>query len=277
MDGLSKTECGGALIFEAGKAVLVITGADGGNPPEEAVRALLAKYAAESGERVERARVEISLDRARAVDIGNAAFDTEPHVALAAQGRAMAFRFGEKIGDAELIAAQAREIYRLRADALIDPLTGIANRRHALIRLHECVHAALRHGQALAIALTDLDNFKACNRSGGHMLGDEVLRRWARIQQTSLRGDDFVARYGGDEFLAILPMTDRGGAKTMLSRMQAKLVRDPVHEDYGLSFSAGVAAAAELDGGRDPDRLLRIADRRLLAAKRSGPAKIIID
>jgi len=270
---------GGALIFVDGKPVLVVTGAIGSNPDLKAhmLAEVLEAYEAESGERIDIDHLEWSadhrLDAESIADLGGA----KPDFALAEDGRALAFCFGGLAAAPELIAAQARTIHRLRLEALLDPLTGIANRRHAGIRLQNCVHAALRHGHALTVAIIDLDKFKSYNQSGGYRLGDDLLRQWAQFLKASLRRDDFIARYGGDEFLLLLPMTDQRAAATVFERLQTKLAGHPLREKFGLTFSAGAASLEEMPESGDPDSLLTIAGQRLLEAKRARPANIIID
>jgi diguanylate cyclase (GGDEF)-like protein len=141
---------------------------------------------------------------------------------------------------------------RLAQDASIDPLTGLANRRtlgRALGRLRP----------EDTVVMIDLDHFKAINDSLGHREGDNVLRLFGRTLATSSRAADQVGRYGGDEFVVILPAA---GAERFLARLRIEWMRT---RPYPVTFSAGLAAAAP-----DPGKALHAADRALHRAKQSG-------
>jgi diguanylate cyclase (GGDEF)-like protein len=141
---------------------------------------------------------------------------------------------------------------RLAQDASIDPLTGLANRRtlgRALGRLRP----------EDTVVMIDLDNFKAINDSLGHREGDNVLRLFGRTLATSSRAADQVGRYGGEEFVVILPAA---GAERFLARLRIEWMRT---RPYPVTFSAGLAAAAP-----DPKKALHAADRALHRAKQSG-------
>jgi diguanylate cyclase (GGDEF)-like protein len=141
---------------------------------------------------------------------------------------------------------------RLAQDASVDALTGLANRRtlgRALgrLRLEETV------------IMIDLDHFKAINDSFGHREGDKVLRLFGHTLSASLRAADQVGRYGGEEFVVILP---GNGAERFLARLRIEWMRT---RPYPVTFSAGVAAARP-----DPRKALHAADRALYRAKQSG-------
>jgi diguanylate cyclase (GGDEF)-like protein len=141
---------------------------------------------------------------------------------------------------------------RLAQDASIDTLTGLANRRtlgRALDRLRP----------EDTVVMIDLDHFKAVNDSRGHREGDQVLRLFGRTLAASLRAADQVGRYGGEEFVVILPAN---GAERFLARLRIEWMRT---RPYPVTFSAGVAAARP-----DPRMALQAADRALYRAKQSG-------
>ncbi len=154
---------------------------------------------------------------------------------------------------------------RLAQQALTDDLTGLANRRHGAHELERAVALAVRHGHKLALARVDVDHFKEINDSRGHQVGDEVLAEVARRLGRAVRGGDELARWGGDEFVAILPDTDREGAARAAERLRASVAASPI-ADLAVTVSVGWAHWA----GDTPDDLLARADRALYKAKDAG-------
>ena len=154
---------------------------------------------------------------------------------------------------------------RLAQQALTDDLTGLANRRHGAHELERAVALAVRHGHKLALVRVDVDHFKAINDSRGHQVGDEVLAEVARRLARAVRGGDELARWGGDEFVAILPDTDREGAARAAERLRASVAETPI-AGLPVTISAGWAHWA----GDTPDDLLARADRSLYQAKDAG-------
>jgi two-component system cell cycle response regulator len=158
---------------------------------------------------------------------------------------------------------------RLAAQALTDELTGLANRRHGAHALERAVAVATRHGHLLALARVDVDRFKEINDTHGHQAGDRVLAEVARRLAGAVRGGDELARWGGDEFVAILPDTDREGALRAAERLRAAVAAAPVPVSVGdvaVTISVGWAHWA----GDTPGDLLARADRSLYQAKETG-------
>ncbi len=150
--------------------------------------------------------------------------------------------------------------------ALLDPLTGLFNRRALDLRLHEEIQRRQRHGQACSLLLLDIDRFKSYNDSFGHLCGDELLRRLALRLHASMRGTDIVCRYGGEEFVVILPGTDRQEAELIATR----LCQDVAASSWPcrpVTVSVGAATAADDDGC---EALLARADQALYWAKEHG-------
>ena len=113
----------------------------------------------------------------------------------------------------------------LQREAEIDGLTGISDRRHLEIRLDEELKRSRRTGAGFALLFADLDDFKAINDEHGHLLGDDALRLVARTLDENARRTDVVTRYGGEEFLVLMPGTDPEGARAFYKRVREELAR----------------------------------------------------
>ena len=172
---------------------------------------------------------------------------------------------------AELALAEALEQAQATArEALslveVDQLTGTASRRHTLAFLEEQIRKAAGNGSPLAVAMFDIDHFKAVNDRFGHDMGDQVLVRVAAQALGVIRGSDLVGRLGGEEFVVVLPATD-----ALLAMMVGERLRRAVEKsDSGsvpVTISIGVA---ELQPESDARSLLRDADQALYAAKAAG-------
>lgn len=160
----------------------------------------------------------------------------------------------------------------LKNTARRDTLTGIANRLAILEQLEDELQRSRRSGAQLSIAMLDIDHFKQINDRHGHLVGDAVLRHCAEHLQQRLRRNDSIGRYGGEEFLLILPGTDASGALGLVDQLRQSLTQHPTQVDgktIDLSFSAGVhGLKPELDD--NITALLLKADTALYAAKRAG-------
>ncbi|HEY7463514.1 MAG TPA: GGDEF domain-containing protein [Candidatus Limnocylindria bacterium] len=160
-----------------------------------------------------------------------------------------------------------RELVRT---ARVDTVTGIGNRR----ALDEAILALT--GTRLAAVLLDLDHFKAFNDSNGHLAGDEALARVGAILRQSVRREDLVFRYGGEEFLILVPGGDRESAAALAERVRKAVQDDPSGSPWGLTVSAGVAVADRFSAA-NPLGLLRRADVALYQAKRAGRNRVVVD
>jgi diguanylate cyclase (GGDEF)-like protein len=168
----------------------------------------------------------------------------------------------------------ARTFARAQQQATTDPLTGISNRH----KLKECLETevarARRYRRSLSILLMDLDGLKMINDTCGHPAGDEALQHVARSLAFELRKTDIPGRYGGDEFLVLLPETDAPHAVAVAKRILARVQNCRV-ADQAVSVSIGIA---QLGGRcRTPNELILAADRALYSSKRSGGGQISVE
>ena len=170
------------------------------------------------------------------------------------------------------------ELHKVRLLSLTDEFTGLPNRRAFMRRLDDEISRAQRYAVPLALAVLDLDEFKAVNDRHGHAAGDQVLRCYAEQVLSIFRHHDMVARYGGEEFAVLLPNTTPEGAQAALRKVQLKVAAS--HCDFGgetrqlPTFSAGVALFAP---GESPAALIDRADRALYRAKHFGRNRIEMD
>lgn len=172
-------------------------------------------------------------------------------------------RLLERLSNQASVAVENARLHEeIRALSLTDPLTGLANRRHLEMFL-EKEFAAAQRGRALAVVLFDLDRFKEYNDAVGHQAGDEILRAFARVLTSQTRAMNLGARYGGDEFLAILADTPLDGALIHAGRVADAVVSDPAL--HGIGVSAGVASYTR--GMSCPEDLIRAADLDLYRRK----------
>jgi diguanylate cyclase (GGDEF)-like protein len=169
-------------------------------------------------------------------------------------------------------AATALALVRARAEAGTDAVTGCMNHRGMRRRLHEEIGRALRSGSPLSCMLIDLDNFKLVNDRHGHQAGDTVLREVGQALVGEFRAFDRVARYGGDEFVVILPNAELDAAAAAATRALARLQSLPSHEiDPSVAASIGVAQWSSPMGA---DALLQACDAALLRSKRQGKGRV---
>jgi diguanylate cyclase (GGDEF)-like protein len=168
--------------------------------------------------------------------------------------------------------ATALALVRARAEAGTDPVTGCMNHRAMRRRLHEEVGRAVRAGSPLSCLLIDLDNFKLVNDRHGHPAGDAMLREVSQTLVGEFRAFDRVARYGGDEFVVILPNAELESAAAAAQRALERLLAIPSFDATpGASASIGVA---QWQAPMTVDALLEACDAALLRSKRQGKGRV---
>lgn len=171
----------------------------------------------------------------------------------------------------ELAEANAR----IEEMSQIDDLTGVMNRRTIMRCLDEEISRTRRTGRTASVALIDLDFFKRINDSFGHLVGDEALRTFALNVGANIRLTDRFGRYGGEEFLLVLPETDRELAQTMLDRLRLAVGQidwGTIADGLSLSISVGLCAIGSED---TPEAVLSRADAALYRAKNAGRNRVM--
>ena len=158
----------------------------------------------------------------------------------------------------ELVSVSTKALFKLREEAAFDELTGVMRRAAGISALDREIARSRRQKSPLTIAFLDVDGLKQANDARGHKAGDELLRGLANTLRSGLRGQDLVIRYGGDEFVCILPDTVADAGRAKLSWIQAEAERS------GIAFSVGVA---QLDRTDDVVSLLGRADQEMYAVK----------
>ncbi len=174
--------------------------------------------------------------------------------------------------DRKLIAARRLiDLHQgLRQDARSDPLTGIGNRRRLAEDLAAQHSRALRYRQSYGIAIADIDRFKAFNDVAGHLAGDEVLRTIAETLAAKVRCGDSVYRYGGEEFVGLLPELTLDGAMSAATRWRAAIEDLAIAHPAGGRVTVSVGVAVLRGTETAPEDVLSQADRALYIAKTRG-------
>ncbi len=160
--------------------------------------------------------------------------------------------------------------------AAIDPLTGVYNRRFGLTRLHEEFQRAVRAGAPLGVLILDLDHFKSINDTYGHLTGDKVLVEVAATLRGTIREGDVVVRYGGEEFLVILPGASCSDCQHLAERLRRAIADLRVQSGsqlLGLTTSIGATSYPQ-DNCDGPEELIQHADEALYGAKNGGRDRI---
>jgi len=179
--------------------------------------------------------------------------------------------------NSELEERVAYRTRQLRELASRDPLTGLYNRRHFNEVLERRFAEATRYETGLTCVMIDLDEFKSANDQFGHQLGDGLLALAATTIVSQLRTPDLAARFGGDEFIILLPQTNQDRARVLAERVMEKFARDVTERFPGLNvrMSVGIASLGSLDLP-DADSLVRAADQALYSAKAAGKNRIAL-
>ncbi|WP_181702754.1 PleD family two-component system response regulator [Chthonobacter albigriseus] len=164
--------------------------------------------------------------------------------------------------------------------ALMDSLTGLHNRRYLDSHLATLVDQSIARDRELAVLVVDIDFFKSVNDTYGHDVGDDVLREFARRIRRNVRGIDIACRMGGEEFVIVMPETDREMACLVAERLRQRVAGEPFVASNGtttlsVTISIGIASLSAPDD--TPDSMLKRADLALYQAKREGRNRVVAD
>jgi diguanylate cyclase (GGDEF)-like protein len=209
-------------------------------------------------------------DLVEALDSGADDFISKPFDVMELRAR---LRSGMRV--LELQAGLLRAQEALRVEAARDSLTGLWNRGMILEQLRRELRRARHEQRPLAVLLVDIDLFKLVNDTYGHAAGDEVIQQAASRMRIALRDYDFVGRYGGEEFLVLLPGCDRDLARHVAERLRSSTCEEPVHAGAAtitLTVSVGLAASASAE--ELPAAMIAVADAALYLAKKNGRNRI---
>jgi diguanylate cyclase (GGDEF)-like protein len=180
----------------------------------------------------------------------------------------------------ELDRSSRSETMKWKRKAFSDPITGLHNYRYFRAQLRVELRRVIRIKETLSLLVLDLDDFKTLNDRYGHPAGDKLLRDAGRNIQQAMRKTDILARYGGDEFVLILPSVRREEAVKIVGKISERFRRAVFHlpeidEPCRIAFSAGIAVFP--DDAQEMDALIRCADRALLDVKKTGKQQFHFD
>jgi len=187
------------------------------------------------------------------------------------------FDFLSKVTDLYALAmANIRLREKLRTEAIRDPLTGLYNRRHMEAALEREAHRVRRRKSSFGLVMADIDYFKQFNDRYGHDAGDRILREIGKLIVASLRGDDIACRYGGEEFLLILPDADAESLAASANRLREKIrAHTVVYQSSPLQITVSMGAALFQEAS-EIDQVILMADKALYQAKETGRDSIVI-
>jgi len=169
--------------------------------------------------------------------------------------------------------SHARLFKRIREQAITDDLTGLYNKRHFLERLEREMEVAERSARPVSVVLLDLDNLKAVNDTHGHLVGDAVIKHVGHIIAGHIRMVDIAARFGGEEFVVVLPFTDLDKAVHAAERLRRAIAEEWLESVGMVTASVGVTTYSRI--GATPNDLLEEADRAMYAAKANGRNRVM--
>lgn len=206
-----------------------------------------------------------STDKVTAFDLGAADYVTKP------------LEFSELRARIRSALRTQRLLSLLSERAEIDGLTGLGNRQQFNRRWEQEFSTFTRYGHPLSVAMFDIDHFKKINDSYGHPAGDEVISQFGQVILKNIRTSDIPCRYGGEEFVLIMPNTPQEDALVVAERIREamKAIVWPRHPDHNVTVSSGVAGASGLVEGLTKEKWIETCDQALYTAKRSGRNRVV--
>ena len=166
----------------------------------------------------------------------------------------------------KLLFKQNIQLQEMNKKINSDSMTNLYNHETSLLILEREIELAKRLEYPLSLIITDIDDFKKINDTFGHLYGDDVIKEIAKIMSSTARRTDFVGRYGGEEFIIIMPHTDLNAAYVLSDRLHNRIKNSTIFETIKITLSGGIS---ELKG-ESPNEILRITDQKLYSAKMSG-------
>jgi diguanylate cyclase (GGDEF)-like protein len=170
---------------------------------------------------------------------------------------------------------ELKRIYVLEQETITDPLLGIFNRRFLDRRMLDEVLRAQRHRLDLSLLMVDIDNFKQVNDTWGHQVGDLVLQHLIQMLEADLRQTDILARFGGEEFVILLPHTSEQDAFKLAEKLRRIVEQTPLHRIPELRVTVSIGTSSLLPDGDDAHSLLERADKSMYRAKREGRNRVV--
>jgi diguanylate cyclase (GGDEF)-like protein len=169
---------------------------------------------------------------------------------------------------------------KLSTLAIRDGLTGLYNQSYIKARLQEEIYRSGRYSSPLSLLMIDLDGFKAVNDRFGHVIGDRLLKSFSGVLQDLVRSSDIVGRYGGEEFLVIMPQTGSLDAAAAAERIRKDIALTPfqagIHRDRTVQFTISVGVFASSSGTPLVEDVINLADAALYRAKKEGKNKVVV-
>ncbi|WP_339133913.1 MAG: diguanylate cyclase [Candidatus Electrothrix sp. GW3-4] len=175
----------------------------------------------------------------------------------------------------KLVLKQNRQLQRLSTH---DDLTGLCNRRHLVASLEQEFNRCCRHGTELSLIMLDLDHFKNINDNFGHEFGDYVLKAFSTLLRTTVRKSDLVFRFGGEEFIVLLPLTGAGGAAKTAEKIRRKCEETMIDDrNYAVKITVSIGVTSyNKEVHQTASCMISFADEALYQAKESGRNRVVV-
>jgi two-component system cell cycle response regulator len=251
------------ILSQCNKPVIMVTGENSGEMAAEAIRKGATDYVVKVGDYM--FTIPLVIEKNLTV------------AKLRVENETLRDDLEKALTDVQATNQQLQDsLKRVEQMAATDPLTGLYNRRHYGKVIEQLFSESQRYGHDLSAVMIDLDGYKQLNDTFGHAVGDQLLVLTAKIIQSNLRRGDVAARYGGDEFVLLLPHASAAEAETVVDRIRhefktasSQMLKRPL----GVSMSIGLAALSMCHSA-SADELMASADTALYAAKEAGRDRV---